>query len=997
MRFRLQLVMLIAVVSFATPAFGFVQADVQDYEVHLPLSQVAPDFERPTADKAGDLSPELAAFTTGEGRGWRILLWDRDLGAPASLAGPAIPLVSADASEPIMREAAEAFVVRHAALLKVNPRDLRVLSVSDMGKERTLILFGQYVDGFSVINGRLDLVLWRGQVVLISSRVYQGVAVDRFPSLDPSTAIQAAHLGIPESAADAAKDEPRLVILPILRDGTLEYHLAWEIHLKTEAPDGLWRTYVDARDGSILWRESEYDYYQITGNSQATIELNTYGDPFTNGPLRDEKVTATGGGTFTGYSDQNGDYVVEVPFQAPYTVTAKISGRWCIAVNSAGSNAQIIGSGSPGTPLNFLFDDTNSTPAERDAYYHVNVAHSWIKSVEPTFTGMDTPITTNVNIGGSGALICNAYWSQGSGTLNFYKEGGGCNNFGRISDIIYHEYGHGITQRIYQPLSPPTASGMGEGFSDTDAMTINNNPVVGENAFTSGAPIRTGDYTNLRQYPGTECSGEVHCLGEILTGAMWKTRDNYNMKYGAGAAAEYDPTWIAARKGKADNMPAFLTKMLMADDDDGNLTNGTPNWLEICEAFETHNLPCPALTNYVDLASSPIPDQGNPTGGYPITATAVAVGGGAIDPNGVLIYYTLDPPQTNPTWNTAAMAATANPDEYAGEIPNQGCGKMVYYYVRAQKLTGESATAPIQAPYRNYYRFIAGTYMTVMTDDLETDQGWTIGAPGDDATEGLWQRADPVGKHNTTYGWTQPEDDHTPSGTNCFVTDARGGLWAQYDVDNGRTTVLSPIFDWSPYAGYATVSYWAFVFADMPPDDSLRCSISNDGGVNWLDIGKIRYRANNWTQYKNLVTSDQLSFTNQMRIRFQMADLGTQSTCVEAAIDDIDIRVNTCVSAAIGEEIATLPFDVEQNRPNPFHGGTTIRFSLSAPAQVDVEVFDAGGRKVRTLLNEARGAGGHVIAWDGRDDGGHAVGSGLYWYTVKAGEQKAGHKMILVR
>jgi flagellar hook assembly protein FlgD len=99
----------------------------------------------------------------------------------------------------------------------------------------------------------------------------------------------------------------------------------------------------------------------------------------------------------------------------------------------------------------------------------------------------------------------------------------------------------------------------------------------------------------------------------------------------------------------------------------------------------------------------------------------------------------------------------------------------------------------------------------------------------------------------------------------------------------------------------------------------------------------------------------------------------------------------------VNEPVIPATFTVDQNRPNPFNPRTAIRFGLPSAGPVQVSVFDAAGRKVRTLLDEPRDAGYHTVVWHGRDDRGHAVGSGLYYYTVKAGTNEAGNKMMLLK
>jgi hypothetical protein len=73
-------------------------------------------------------------------------------------------------------------------------------------------------------------------------------------------------------------------------------------------------------------------------------------------------------------------------------------------------------------------------------------------------------------------------------------------------------------------------------------------------------------------------------------------------------------------------------------------------------------------------------------------------------------------------------------------------------------------------------------------------------------------------------------------------------------------------------------------------------------------------------------------------------------------------------------------------RPNPFRGTAAIRFTLAAATRVTLDIFDVGGRRVRRLLDGQRSAGENTVVWDGADDGGRAVGRGLFWVQLHAAD-----------
>ena len=90
-------------------------------------------------------------------------------------------------------------------------------------------------------------------------------------------------------------------------------------------------------------------------------------------------------------------------------------------------------------------------------------------------------------------------------------------------------------------------------------------------------------------------------------------------------------------------------------------------------------------------------------------------------------------------------------------------------------------------------------------------------------------------------------------------------------------------------------------------------------------------------------------------------------------------------------------FVLQQNYPNPFNPETTISFEMAEPALVSLEIFNARGQKLRTLLNGHYGAGSHSILWDGCDENGCSVPSGLYFYKMISGKHSSSRKMVLMK
>ena len=86
-----------------------------------------------------------------------------------------------------------------------------------------------------------------------------------------------------------------------------------------------------------------------------------------------------------------------------------------------------------------------------------------------------------------------------------------------------------------------------------------------------------------------------------------------------------------------------------------------------------------------------------------------------------------------------------------------------------------------------------------------------------------------------------------------------------------------------------------------------------------------------------------------------------------------------------------------QNYPNPFNPSTTIRYELQAAGRVELAVFNLLGQRIRTLVSGRQAAGEYAVEWNGIDERGNPVGSGVYFYQMKAEKFSEIRKMVLIR
>jgi len=98
-----------------------------------------------------------------------------------------------------------------------------------------------------------------------------------------------------------------------------------------------------------------------------------------------------------------------------------------------------------------------------------------------------------------------------------------------------------------------------------------------------------------------------------------------------------------------------------------------------------------------------------------------------------------------------------------------------------------------------------------------------------------------------------------------------------------------------------------------------------------------------------------------------------------------------------GDQINPTQFTLEQNYPNPFNPTTDITFSLDRLEEVNLSIYNMLGQKVRTLVNGTRPSGMHVLQWDGRDENGRNLSTGIYLYTLTSGSTSITKKMALMK
>ena len=129
-------------------------------------------------------------------------------------------------------------------------------------------------------------------------------------------------------------------------------------------------------------------------------------------------------------------------------------------------------------------------------------------------------------------------------------------------------------------------------------------------------------------------------------------------------------------------------------------------------------------------------------------------------------------------------------------------------------------------------------------------------------------------------------------------------------------------------------------------------------------------------------------------VRIYAAERNGRLRLARAELNDGRLGVRLGHTAAV--DVLPTAFALHANAPNPFNPETVIRFDLPRDSGVQLEIYDVLGRKVRTLIQKDLPAGVHQAVWAGRDGRGRQVGSGVYFYRLKAGAYIQTRRMILL-
>lgn len=255
--------------------------------------------------------------------------------------------------------------------------------------------------------------------------------------------------------------------------------------------------------------------------------------------------------------------------------------------------------------------------------------------------------------------------------------------------------------------------------------------------------------------------------------------------------------------------------------------------------------------------------------------------------------------------------------------------------------------------------------------------------------------------HHDDWQWGRPQgqagDPALPySGSNCWGTDLGyadydGLSWNGYYQHGVNNYLLSPEIDCS---GLTDVGIRFMRWLNVAPGDEARVR------VNFMIVWESPATGLYDTQWQEQIIDISAYADNKSSVKI-MFELQSNSDDVWAGGWNIDDFLVTggLVSGVFqnNSEANHRDYFLYENYPNPFNPSTKISFEIPKNQYVELKIFDVLGREIKTLVREKQEAGFHQMAWDGTDESGNAVASGLYFYRIKAGEFSATKKLLLLK
>ncbi|MGE0547841.1 MAG: hypothetical protein AB7O24_15560 [Kofleriaceae bacterium] len=655
--------------------------------------------------------------------GWSAI-WDDDTNVPLRMWGPS-PVVRGSVADPAIAEAAaRQFLAAHIATLApgASPADFELVS-NQLSRNRDIrsIGFVQRANGMRVVGGAIGFSFKRDRLTLVNSTALPNVKVVRPAQRLAATKLEAGALGWLASAGyrvaanrryAAATAEP--VIFPIVNRRTgaglaVSYRVAEQLVVDATSEPGSWDVWVDAATAAPIARKSRILFG--TGAVKFRTPDRYPGAGRSPKPAPQVNVVVDGLATTSALDGSVGWSGAAAALVSP-SVIGPLVGVYDYFGSQATTSLQL----SDGGELSWDEASNEIADAQLAAFIETTTAKRFAKTrIDPNLAWLDRPIIVSTNEPGT----CNAY---SDGDNIFFLARGECENTALLADVVYHEFGHSLHYQSVIAGVGVFDAAVSEGISDFYSALLTKDAKMGPGFYFSTTPVRDLDPVGIEKRWPDDATGEPHDDGEILGGAMWDTWKALEQTLGTDAAYEKIIDYYTAVIQRSTDIPSVYAEVLLADDDDGDLSNGTPNECLIAAQFDKHGL----------RVAGGVPIEVT-RDGQTISISAETIGSPNCPAAGVASAM-LD-------WNVRGQPGTSvafvdNGGTFSATLPAQPDGTLVQYTLRVVDDHGGIRTFPSN-PAEPYYEQYFGPLEPLWCSNFDAGLGemtttggsWEVGEP----------------------------------------------------------------------------------------------------------------------------------------------------------------------------------------------------------------------------------------------------------------------------
>jgi MYXO-CTERM domain-containing protein len=669
--------------------------------------------------------------------------WDRATGVPSRIWGRGVDAPGSVADPDLAAAAAWRFLVAHLELVAPGSAitDFELVANVERRGLRT-IGFVQRHGGLPVFGGQVNFRFKNDRLFVVGSEALPDVRVPRPTQVRAATvlgrsaaAATALDLGLAADRVSAGPAGPLTIVPLVADDGVLGYRVAVPVEIDGGSA-GRWQVFTDPASGEPLVRRS------LTRFGAGTVAFDAVerwtGRP--RGVFPAPGLTVSVGGT---NATTGADGGVTWSGASPVTVMASVVGPLVSVENRAGSVAQTSLSLTDAGMGVWIPGDDRELDAQLSTYVHAHVVKEYARRFAGDLEFLDEQLPVRVNIDDE----CNAF-SDGT-SINFFRESDMCSNTGTIADVVYHEFGHSLhAHAIIQGVGFFDGA-FSEGLSDYLSATILNDSGMGRGFFKTDAPLRELSPVGSEAIWPRDIA-EIHTTGIIFGGTMWDLRAAMIEAKGYEAGVRYTDELFYAAVQRAPSIPATLIEVLAEDDDDGDLSNGTPNECIIRAAYGRHGMR--TVGGALDAAG--IVPFTTSLETFPVTLALEGLDTHCGDSiTEVLLEW--KPRGSSDSPRADMMTAELTGETWRAEMPLPDDGDVAQYHMRVKFADQSEMIFPDNRadPWFQIYR---GDVMPLYCTDFESDpfaEGWV--ADGDGAWQwgvpgGSRQYGDPATAHSGT-------------------------------------------------------------------------------------------------------------------------------------------------------------------------------------------------------------------------------------------------------